>query len=183
MLRKLLILGGLAAGASTSVPALYQANPQLFARLLQPAVERAAAPQVAEPPAPAAAPLQPPGRKALVEADGRGHFVAAFRINGSPVEAMIDTGATVVALNLSTARRAGITLQPSDFTHTVETANGRVKAAAVEIGSLRIGRIALDDVQAVVLEDRALRTNLVGMSFLGRLGSYRVEDGALLLAQ
>jgi aspartyl protease family protein len=96
---------------------------------------------------------------------------------------MIDTGATVVALNLSTARRAGISLNAGDFTQQVQTANGTVKVAVVEISNLEIGRIALKGVQAVVLEDKALQTNLIGMSFLKRLDKYQVENGSLLLVQ
>ena len=53
----------------------------------------------------------------------------------------------------------------------------------VDVDRLQIGRIALDDVQAVVLDDKALQTNLIGMSFLSRLGKFQVENGRLLLAQ
>ncbi|THF57981.1 TIGR02281 family clan AA aspartic protease [Ollibium composti] len=185
MLRKLLILG-LCAGSSASVPMLYQAHPQAFERLLDLAMSRPAARDVA-PPMPVSAvreaTQQPLGRKVLLQADARGHFVASFKVNGRPVEAMVDTGATVVALNRSTASRAGISLSPSDFDREVDTANGKVKAAVVEIASLQIGRIAVDHVPAVVLDDKALATTLIGMSFLRRLDKFQVQDGKLLLAQ
>lgn len=186
MLRKLLILG-ICAGSSASVPMLYRAHPQAFERLFDLAMSRPAAREVA-PPMPVnvvreATPQQPLGRKVLLQADARGHFVASFKVNGRPVEAMVDTGATVVALNRSTARRAGISLSPSDFDREVDTANGKVKAAVVEIASLQIGRIAVDHVPAVVLDDKALATTLIGMSFLQRLDKFQVEDGQLLLAQ
>ena len=116
-------------------------------------------------------------------ADARGHFMTSARFNGRPVEALIDTGATLVAINLSTARKAGISVQPSDFSHPVATANGSIKAALAQIDHLQIGKIVLDGVQAVVLEDKALQTNLIGMSFLQRLGKYQVENGTLLLVQ
>jgi aspartyl protease family protein len=166
---------------------LYQAHPQAFERLFDLAMNRPAARDVAQP-IPAnvvgeASPQQPLGRKVLLPADERGHFLASFRINGRAVEAMVDTGATVVALNRSTARRAGISLSPSDFDREVDTANGKVKAAAVEIDTLQIGRIAVDHVPAVVLDDKALATTLIGMSFLQRLDKFQVEDGQLLLAQ
>lgn len=48
------------------------------------------------------------GRKVQLDADGRGHFIGDFQLNGRTVTALIDTGATVVALNRSTARRIGI---------------------------------------------------------------------------
>ncbi|TIU76362.1 MAG: TIGR02281 family clan AA aspartic protease, partial [Mesorhizobium sp.] len=65
----------------------------------------------------------------------------------------------------------------------VNTANGAIKAAVVTVDRLQIGKISLDNVQAVVLDDRALQTNLIGVSFLQRLQKYEVQDGALLLVQ
>jgi aspartyl protease family protein len=186
MLRKLLILG-VFAGGSASVPILYQSNPHFFEAAMQSAAGGGSSSE--QPPADLSmASVEPPrqqtlGRSVLVPADERGHFLAAFKVNGRQVNAMIDTGATVVALNLSTARKAGISLNAGDFTHQVDTANGKVKVAVVQIADLAIGRIALKDVQAVVLEDKALQTNLIGMSFLKRLDKYQVEDGNLLLAQ
>ena len=129
-----------------------------------------------------AAPM-PLGRQVLVNADGRGHFTSQFKLNGRQIDGMIDTGATLVAINTSTARRIGISLNPSDFNHQVNTANGAIKAAVVTVDRLQIGKIAIDNVQAMVLDDRALQTNLIGMSFLQRLQKYQVQDGSLLLVQ
>ncbi|RUU68529.1 TIGR02281 family clan AA aspartic protease, partial [Mesorhizobium sp. M7A.T.Ca.TU.009.01.1.2] len=99
------------------------------------------------------------------------------------VDGMIDTGATLVAINMSTARRIGLSLNASDFSHEVNTANGTIKAAVAMIDRLQIGNITVNDVQTIVLDDRALRTNLIGMSFLNRLDKYQVENGTLLLVQ
>jgi aspartyl protease family protein len=96
---------------------------------------------------------------------------------------MIDTGATVVAINVTTARRIGIVLTPSDFTYAVTTANGKAKAATATIDAIQIGKIYVDKVPAVVLEDSALSGTLVGMSFLKRLSKYEVENGAMILQQ
>ena len=187
MLRKLLILS-VFAGTSASIPVVYQSNPRIFENLLKSTVtarpEVEAQPQVslASVPDKPAAPL-PTGRKVAVTADGRGHFSTTFKLNGRQVDGMIDTGATLVAVNTSTARRIGLSLNPSDFSHEVNTANGSIKAAVVMIDRLQIGSISVEDVQAIVLDDRALRTNLIGMSFLNRLGKYQAENGTLLLVQ
>ena len=184
MLRNLLILG-LFVGLSASIPIIYQSNPDAFYALLSSATrDTPAKPNVDIAPArtqPAA--IQPLGRKVLVQSDGRGHYAAAFKLNGRQIDALIDTGATLVAINLSTARRAGISLNASDFKHEVSTANGTIKAAVVNVDRLQIGKISLDDVQAVVLDDKALQTNLIGMSFLNRLEKFQAQDGALLLVQ
>jgi aspartyl protease family protein len=187
MLRKLLILG-VFAGTSASIPIVYQSNPQLVDNLLksatpgEPAVKAQPEINLASVPDKPAAPL-PMGRKVVVAADERGHFSSAFKLNGRQVDGMIDTGATLVAINTSTARRIGLSLNASDFSHEVSTANGTIKAAVVNVDRLQIGKISLDDVQAVVLDDKALQTNLIGMSFLNRLEKFQAQDGALLLVQ
>ncbi|MET2830329.1 TIGR02281 family clan AA aspartic protease [Mesorhizobium shangrilense] len=187
MLRTILIFGASAAIAA-SIPMVYQSNPRLIEGLLRSAV--AARPATDTQPDVKLAALQdkpaitqPLGRKFVVEADARGHFTSQFKLNGRQVDGMIDTGATLVAINTSTARRIGLSLNPSDFTRQVNTANGTIKAAVVTVDRLQIGNIQLDDVQAVVLDDKALQTNLIGMSFLTRLQKYQVENGALLLVQ
>lgn len=188
MLRKLLILG-VFAGTSASIPIIYQSNPQMVESLLRSSVTSGPATPDTQPnvnlasvPSKPATPM-PLGRQVLVNADERGHFLSSFKLNGRQVDGMIDTGATLVAINTSTARRIGISLNQSDFTHQVSTANGSIKAAVVTVDRLQIGKISIDNVQAVVLDDRALQTNLIGMSFLQRLQKYEVENGALLLVQ
>lgn len=116
-----------------------------------------------------------------LRADARGHHVAEFELNSLRVQGLIDTGATTVALNESTARRAGIRLSPADFVYPVQTANGTVMGARAVIGKVRIGSVRVRDVEALVLEDRALRTVLIGMSFLNRLRSFSYENGTLVL--
>ena len=185
MLRKLLILG-ICAGSSASVPILYQANPETFHRLIGKAVAPSLEQPIAqnatvkldEPKAP-----EPLGRKVRLTADARGHFTADFKFNGRRIDAIIDTGATLVALNVSTARRIGIPIAASDFKYTVETANGKTPAASTTIDNLQIGRIVVENVPAVVLEDKALKDTLIGVSFLNKLGKYQVEDGVLLMVQ
>ncbi len=180
MLRNLFILVVFACG-SAALAVAYQNDPQALERFLKPAAANAPADETSV--TAAATVRQPLGRKVMIQPDARGHFQAAFKINGRQADALIDTGATVVALNLSTARRTGIALGPDDFVGEVDTANGRARAAMSRIGTLQIGRIELNDVEAVVLDDKALGTNLIGMSFLKRLDKYQVENGALLLVQ
>ena len=188
MLRKLLILGIL-TGTSASIPIIYQANPNLVDGLLKSTLASRSATSGAQPqvdlasvPDKPATPM-PLGRQVMVNADERGHFTSQFKLNGRQIDGMIDTGATLVAINASTARRIGISLNPSDFNRQVNTANGSIKAAVVTLDHLQIGRISVDNVQTMVLDDRALQVNLIGMSFLQRLQKYQVQNGALLLVQ
>src|SRR5690242_11067473 len=145
-----LILVGIFAGAAASIPVLYQSNPQAFESLLN--ARLTLRPEPTAPPASQDDPLPPRlasaepeepvllGRKVRLPADKRGHFAADFRLNGQSEAAMIDTGATLVAINTSTARRIGIVLTPSDFHYKVSTANGQTKAAAATIDQIQIGK-------------------------------------------
>ncbi len=106
---------GLFAGGTASVPVLYQTNPELFHGAVRSAFEEK---QPVEPQRPLVviqkaevAPERDPvtRRKVRLEANKQGHFSGEFRINGRGVEALVDTGATMIAaLNMSTARQLGI---------------------------------------------------------------------------
>src|SRR5262245_34365330 len=113
MLRKLIMVG-IFAGSSASIPAIYQTNPEAFQNLLRRAVEGsdpAPARKPAVVPQVRGAKAEPevlPGRKVRLAADPAGHYLAEFKLNGRRINAMIDTGATLVAVNFSTARKIGI---------------------------------------------------------------------------
>ena len=185
MVSKLVMLG-VFVGCAVSLPMLYQANPERFHDMVRGTsvaeeppvnVAKVAASQ------PASGARQLTGRRVEVALDRRGHFLAEFKLNGRRTEAMIDTGATLVALNRSAAARIGIKLSDADFRHQVNTANGTARAASARIDSLQIGRIHVEDVDAIVLEDTSLNDTLIGMSFLSRLGRFRIENGVLTLEQ
>ena len=118
-----------------------------------------------------------------VEGDARGHFTALARINGKPIRVLVDTGASSVAMSRATAKRLGVRVKRSDFIHSASTANGRVDMAVATLGEVRIGDVRLENVEAAVLPDGALDGVLLGMSFLGRLDSFRVENGNLVMVQ
>ncbi len=122
-------------------------------------------------------------RIAEVDADRRGHFIASARMNGRRMDVLVDTGATLVAINESTARRIGIRLKPADFKYRVRTANGITKAAAATIDEIQIGRIIVRDVRASVSKDSSLSTVLLGMSFLNKLKKFEINSGTLVLMQ
>lgn len=183
MLRKTIILG-ICIGSSASVPMLYQSNSELIYAMVRstPTEPAATLPLAGATPA-AAKPAALSGRKVAIDVDVRGHYQGNFRINGRTVEALVDTGATTVAFNMSTARRLGLKVRPADMKHSVSTANGKARATMVMVDRIEIGRIAVDDVQALVLEDDALNTVLIGMTFLNRLKSFQVDQGTLQLVQ
>jgi aspartyl protease family protein len=129
---------------------------------------------------PAATASYASGKAMVLQADRSGHFFGTFRINGRSERGLVDTGASI---NATAARRFGIVVGSLTFNARVQTANGIVEAASVTLDRVEIGNISLKKVDAMVLPDKALSGMLVGMSFLSRLSSYRVEDGALHLVK
>lgn len=121
------------------------------------------------------------GLGVTLSADARGHFKATFRLNGKPVEGMIDTGASSIAINETTAKRLGFSSNSLDYRYAISTANGSTKGALVRLDRVEIGSIRVSGVDAMVLKDDALSGTLIGMSFLKRLSSFQVADGSLKL--
>ena len=118
-----------------------------------------------------------------LRAGQNGHFTASADINGRSIDVMVDTGASIVALTWEDAERAGIFVRASDFTHSVNTANGVARVAPVMIDSVSIGDIAVRDVRGVVAERGNLTTTLLGMSFLGKLSRAEMRRGSLVLEE
>ena len=116
-----------------------------------------------------------------LEAGSSGHFNTKATINNRPVDVLVDTGATAVALSYEDASRIG--LKPRSLTYDVKvsTANGEGKAARVMLREVEIGSVRVQNVEGIVLQEGALRGTLLGMSFLSRLRSFKVEDGKLIL--
>jgi aspartyl protease family protein len=110
-----------------------------------------------------------------------GHFITTAEINGRDIDVMVDTGATAVALSYEDAETAGLRPSSLDYTVTVSTANGLAKAAPVTLEKVEIDGVRVSDVNGLVMPEGAMRGSLLGMSFLGRLQSFRVEDGVLYL--
>lgn len=112
-----------------------------------------------------------------------GHFEAIAEINGRSIAVLVDTGASAVTLSHEDARFAGLSPNTLDYDVPVATANGSVMAARVKIRRISIDGVRVDDVEGFVLPEGALKGSLLGMSFLSRLSSYRVEDGVMRLRE
>ena len=121
------------------------------------------------------------GGEVRVKSDARGHFVFEAYVNDRPATFMADTGATLVVLTYEDAARLGLSPQSLDFSARVETANGVSHVAPVMLDRVRVDDITVRDVEAVVAERGALATNLLGMSFLGRLRSFTKQGSELVL--
>jgi aspartyl protease family protein len=121
-------------------------------------------------------------RSVTIPRDGRGHFTVEARVDGRRLQFMVDTGASIIALRESAAAKLSIYPSPRDYTIGVQTANGVGRAAEVRLNSVEIDGIVVRDVRALVMPDKALGENLLGMSFLSRV-KFSHERGKLVLEQ
>lgn len=108
-----------------------------------------------------------------------GHFWVRGTVNGREVDFLVDSGATTTALSLDVTRSADVEIDTS-FPVTLNTANGQVQAQTARIASLGVGPIRQENARAVVSAAFG-DTNVLGMSFLSSLKSWRVEGRTLLL--
>lgn len=109
-----------------------------------------------------------------------GHYWADALIEGRAVRVMVDTGASVVALTRNDAARLGLKLTSEDFSSTLITASGPVRAAPVELQAVAVAGARVERVQALVVE-RGLPHSLLGMSYLGRLSAFTATPASLTL--
>ncbi len=109
-----------------------------------------------------------------------GHFWADVEIDGIKRRMLIDSGATTTALSTATARAAGLDGEESPFPVIISTANGDVTARTATAKRITIGSITATDL-AIVTSPSFGDTDVIGMNFLSRLGSWRVENATLIL--
>ena len=109
-----------------------------------------------------------------------GHFYATATLDGVSRRLLVDSGATTTALSVDTARAIGLNLEESSFPAILETANGRVTARTATVRRVELGAITATDL-GVVVSPAFGDSDVLGMNFLSRLGSWRVEGRTLVL--
>lgn len=109
-----------------------------------------------------------------------GHFWIRATVNGVPHRFLVDTGATITAISPDIADAAQAEPQPMRQPILLRTANGTVPAQLVTITELRLGNVVARDLDAVVAPGME-GTSVLGMNFLSRLASWRVEGQTMIL--
>lgn len=115
-------------------------------------------------------------RSTVLRADSRGHFLVTATINGVPLPAMIDTGATTVSVTWNQALQMGIDPRQGQRTVT-QTASGPAAVWAITLARVQVGDIVLLNVPGTVSESAAREPIvLIGMSFLRHVDMRRSGD-------
>lgn len=121
------------------------------------------------------------GEQVIVRRAFRGHFVVDGFVDGTPIDFLFDTGASVVVLSADDARRAGFHPETLDYRIPVMTAAGLTRVAPVRVAEIRVGSIVAENVRAAVARPGDLDASLLGLTFLDRLSGYEVRRDRLVL--
>ena len=120
------------------------------------------------------------GKEVRVRMSPDGHFWVNATINGVKRRMLIDSGATVTAISGTTARAADLEAGSTFAPVVLRTANGATPAETGSIDELRVGNIVARNLK-VVTSPGLGELDVIGMNFLSKLQSWRVEDGTLVL--
>ncbi|MDT7529049.1 TIGR02281 family clan AA aspartic protease [Sphingopyxis sp. SE2] len=120
------------------------------------------------------------GKEVRIPMARDGHFWADVELNGTKRRMLVDSGATITALSSTTASEAGVKTDTTLFPLLMQTANGTVRADAGTVESLKVGGIEATKFKIVVSPGMG-NTDVLGMNFLSRLQSWRVDGRTLIL--
>jgi len=116
-----------------------------------------------------------------VPADEHGQFRVQLSVNDQQVTALVDTGASVIAISSAQAEKLGIDYLSGQVGQVV-TANGRATSYFVTLDKVSVAGLVQHNVRAAVLSGFYPEEVLLGMSFLGSL-SLTEANGVLSLTQ
>lgn len=120
------------------------------------------------------------GEELRVPMAADGHFWVEVSINGTKGRMLVDSGATVTAVPVDTANTAGLNIASNPVPVLIRTANGTIAAQNTRAEELRLGNIVARDL-GVIVSPAFGDTHVLGMNFLSRLKSWRVEGRTLIL--
>ena len=155
-------------------------SPRLDTKLPAPVATPAANPPGSGVPLPTILRAVPSTHTLVYRADTRGHVAITALVNGAPVRFLVDTGASRVTLTHDDASAAGIGGSELVYNQRSQTANGLAREAPITLREIRIEQLSIDNVAAAVNEN--LNVSLLGMSFLKRLKSFEMREGALTIS-
>ncbi len=100
--------------------------------------------------------------------DDHGMYRVKGKINQMPIDFLVDTGASMLALNANQAKALGIPYKEGQLT-MVETASGQAPAYRVQLNKVSLGQIEIKNVDALIVDGSSPKEALLGMSFLKHL--------------
>lgn len=114
-------------------------------------------------------------------ADQAGHFFGDMSVNGAILKYLVDTGATSVTMNSNDAKSAKINYATGQKVN-MATANGIVPAYKVNLNTVKLGTIILNNIDATIIDGDSPPFVLLGMSAQNKLNIKR-ENAIMTLTK
>jgi len=110
-----------------------------------------------------------------------GHFYAEGMVEGTPVQFLVDTGASTIALTGRDAEAIGIYWSEDDIVPVARGAGGMVHGVQVTLDDVRIGDFEAHGIEAAVIPD-GLPISLLGQSFLKQVPDVAIQGDMMVLS-
>lgn len=120
------------------------------------------------------------GQEIILTRRDDGHFWIRVLVNNKPIDFLVDSGATGISIGTEDAETAGIYYDLDSIPVLSDTANGVSKSYRANIAIMRIENSVYEDVNVYVSPTLG-DVNLLGMSYLNRLQSWRVRGNKMIL--
>lgn len=118
------------------------------------------------------------GKRVVLMADSRGHFVNSGTINGRVMQYMVDTGASSVAIGRADADRMGLNYLNGQPVR-MNTANGVTQGWRIKLDSVRLGDVEVFGIEAVITP-QPMTYVLLGNSLLNEFQMTRINNEMVL---
>lgn len=121
------------------------------------------------------------GGEVYISISKDGHYWTTLNVNGTPVQFVVDTGASHISLSYEDARAAGLVPSSLNYNQIFNTANGTTRKAMVKLDSVTLDTIQVSNILASVSQQGQMGVSLLGMNFLNRLSGFNVENREMIL--
>lgn len=115
--------------------------------------------------------------KLIITADRQGHYRIKGQINQIPVDFLVDTGATMVAISKPLADKMNLS---GRYPIAMNTAAGTVNGYLTRIDTLSFGNFQFNNVKAVIMGQGNDDLVLLGMNILSEFKIYQDNNQLIL---
>lgn len=119
------------------------------------------------------------GAAVVLKRGENGHYSVTAQVNGMPVEFIVDTGASGVALTTADAQRVGLQFSRADFDVVGSGASGPVNGKLVTLDRVSLQGKTVEQVPGAIIDGGEI--SLLGQSFLGRMGKIEISGDTMVI--